>query len=156
MSIQLVSPKKPTVLLGMFVLFALLLSACAKAPDKDVPQPSNPGPAGSAVKLTGNPTAGADVFSKNCVACHGEQGKKGIANPGSSDGTIPTLNPIDDLLVSSDLTVYSTNLDLYIEHGSTPEGNTPALKMTAFGDQKILTPQQIADVIAYVISLNKK
>ena len=27
--------------------------------------------------------------------------------------------------------------------------------MTAFGDEGKLTPQQIADVIAYVISLNK-
>ncbi len=35
-----------------------------------------------------------------------------------------------------------------------PEGDSPKEKMAAWGDDKKLTPQQIADVIAYVISLN--
>ena len=46
------------------------------------------------------------------------------------------------------------NVDLFLEHGSRPEGDAPAKVMPAWGDQGILTPQQIADVIAYVISLN--
>ena len=47
-----------------------------------------------------------------------------------------------------------TNLDLFLEHGSTPEGPNPKETMPAWGDTKKLTPQQIADVIAYVMSLN--
>jgi mono/diheme cytochrome c family protein len=44
---------------------------------------------------------------------------------------------------------------LFIEHGSTPEGDNPAKSMPAWGDNNTLTPQQIADVIAYIMSLNK-
>ena len=78
-----------------------------------------------------------------------------MSNPGSTDTTVPSLNPIDPGLISSDAKTYATNLDLFVEHGSTPEGSGPTLVMPALGDEKTLTPQQIADVIAYVISLNK-
>jgi mono/diheme cytochrome c family protein len=77
-----------------------------------------------------------------------------IANPGSTDGTIPPLDPIDETLIDKDLKVFATNLDLFIEHGSTPEGPSPKEKMPAWGDEQKLTPQQIADVIAYLIRLN--
>jgi mono/diheme cytochrome c family protein len=133
---------------------ALLLAACSSA--EGPAKPSNPGGAGQAVNLTGNATKGADIFKANCASCHGDQGKTGIPNPGSKDGSVPSLNPIDETLVSSDAKAYATNIDLFIEHGSTPEGSAPALKMLAFGDQKTLQPQDIADVIAYIISLNKK
>jgi mono/diheme cytochrome c family protein len=122
----------------------------------EIPKPSNAGGPGKAIDLTGDATAGATVFKDSCVECHGEEGKTGIANPGSDDGTVPSLNPIDPGLVSSDAKTFATNIDLFIEHGSTPEGDNPAKSMTAFGDQKKLTDQQIADVIAYVMSLNKK
>jgi len=120
-----------------------------------VARPSNPGGPGPAIKLTGDAKAGADVYVNNCKKCHGDNGTGGINNPGSSDGTVPALNPIDDTLKSSDPVVYATNLDLFLEHGSTPGGDKPTLTMPAWGDQKKLTDQQIADVIAYVISLNK-
>ncbi len=84
------------------------------------------------------------------------EGKGGIANPGSEDGTVPALNPIDPTLYSKDARQFAQNIDLFIEHGSTPEGKNPPFKMTAFGAQRTLTQQQIADVIAYVIGLNKK
>ena len=58
-------------------------------------------------------------------------------------------------LRAADLKTFATNLDLFLEHGSTPEGTNPTFSMPAWGDKKLLTPQQIADVIAYVISLNK-
>ena len=119
-------------------------------------KPSNPGGPGDAINLTGDVTRGSAIFVQRCKECHGDEGKVGIANPGSSDGSIPSLNPIDPGLVSSDLKVFATNIDLFIEHGSTPEGSNPAKIMTAFGDQKIMTAQEIADVIAYVISLNTK
>jgi mono/diheme cytochrome c family protein len=140
------------------MLMALLLAACSseKPADESVEsaKPSNGGGPGQAVTLTGDATKGAQVFVDTCVRCHGDQGKTGIANPGSKDGTIPPLNPIDSSMVNKDFKTFATNIDLFIEHGSTPEGDSPSLVMTPFGDNKVLTPQQIADVIAYVISLN--
>jgi mono/diheme cytochrome c family protein len=133
-------------------------TAAGATPTGGAPQiarPSNPGGPGLAIKLTGNSTAGQAVFVANCKKCHGEEGKGGVSNPGSTDGTVPPLNPIDDTLKSSDPVVYATNLDLFIEHGSTPGGDNPQQKMPAWGDEKKLTDQQIANVIAYVISLNK-
>ena len=120
-----------------------------------VPRPSNPGPPGQAVNLSGDPALGQQVFVGNCQICHNAEGKGGNPNLGSSDGTIPPLNPIDPLLKSADFKEFATNLDLFIEHGSTPEGPNPSFSMPAWGDKKQLTPQQIADVIAYVIGLNK-
>jgi S-disulfanyl-L-cysteine oxidoreductase SoxD len=120
----------------------------------DVARPSNPGGPGDAVNLTGDATVGQTLFSSLCSACHGTEGKQGIENPGSDDGTVPPLNPIDSTLVNADYKTYATNVDLFIQHGSTPAGSAPAKSMPAWGDQKTITQQQIADVIAYIISLN--
>ncbi len=103
----------------------------------------------------GDSKAGEQIFAANCQICHNTQGTGGNPNPGSTDGTIPPLNPIDPTLKSSDYTTFATNLDLFLEHGSTPEGVNPTFSMPAWGDKNILTPQQLADVIAYVIGLNK-
>lgn len=124
-------------------------------PTEEPMQPSNPGGPGPAVTLTGNATNGATVYTANCQSCHGPQGKGGVANPGSADGMIPPLNPVDETMKGSGPKTFATSLDLFIEHGSTPEGPSPALKMPAWGDTKALTPQQIADVIAYIMSLNQ-
>ncbi len=144
------------------ILLVGLLAACStpkSADDKsntsEVAKPSNGGGTGPAVNLTGDANAGAQIFTQNCQQCHGAEGKGGVPNPGSDDGTVPPLNPIDSTLKSSDYKTFASNIDLFIEHGSKPEGSNPTLQMKPFGDQKLLTPQQIADVIAYVISLNK-
>ena len=121
----------------------------------DIARPSNPGGAGVAITLQGNIAAGEQLFTQNCVACHGPKGTTGLANSGSTDGTVPALNPIDETIKNANMTAFAFNVDLFLEHGSTPEGPAPALKMPAWGDSGALTPQQIADVIAYVISLNK-
>ena len=121
----------------------------------EIARPSNTGGPGTALTLTGNTTAGQTVFVTNCQKCHGPQGQGGVSNPGSDDGTVPALNPIDSTLVSGDALANAFNLDLFIEHGSTPSGSAPQLTMPAWGDQKKLTDQQIADVMAYVLSLNQ-
>jgi mono/diheme cytochrome c family protein len=141
----------------LVLLCILVLTACSSKDTEgsEVARPSNGGGPGDAINLTGDATQGADIFANNCVACHGDQGKGGVTNPGSDDKTVPSLNPIDPTMVNSDYKTFATNIDLFVEHGSTPEGESPALSMKAFGDDKLLTPQQIADVIAYVISLNK-
>ena len=120
----------------------------------DVARPSNAGGPGAAVGLTGVAATGGQLFVTNCQKCHGEQGVGGVANPGSDDGSVPPLNPINETLIDKDPAVYATNLDLFIEHGSTPAGPNPEQKMPAWGDEKKLNAQQIADLIAYLMSLN--
>jgi mono/diheme cytochrome c family protein len=120
-------------------LLVLTLVACGK----DLTKP------GKAVNLTGDAVAGKVVYDSYCKSCHGVEAAGGVPNPGSEDGTIPELKPIDE--------EFSTvaAMDLVIEHGAIPEGEATASKMPAFGDDKALKPQQIADVIAYILSLNK-
>jgi mono/diheme cytochrome c family protein len=122
--------------------------------DSGVVRPSNPGGTGAAINLTGDKDAGRLIFETNCSVCHMPQGKGGYANPGSKDGTVPALNPINKTLKDADQKIFASNIDLFIEHGSKPQGANPVFQMPAWGDLKLLTPQQIADVIAYVISLN--
>ncbi len=123
-------------------------------PAEEVARPSNPGGPGSALGLTGDPASGQQIFAANCQICHGTDGKGGNPNPGSDDGTIPTLNPIDPTIANADPKTFALNIDLFVEHGSTPSGPNPTFSMPAWGDKKQLTPQQIADVISYVMSLN--
>ncbi|MEP7188122.1 MAG: cytochrome c [Roseiflexaceae bacterium] len=156
--------------IGLVLLFGFVFAACgtqtapaatavvapagASGPTAEAARPSNPGGPGAAITLTGDSKAGALIFVTNCKECHGDAGKGGVANPGSTDGTVPALNPIDETLVNADPKVYATNLDLFLQHGSTPAGDKPAKQMAPWGDSGTLTQQQIADVIAYVISLN--
>jgi mono/diheme cytochrome c family protein len=122
------------------VVAGLLVVACGGAPDKTK--------TGAAVSLTGNAETGRAVFIKSCVVCHGVEGGGGVPNAGSKDAEIPELKPIDEGFASV------ASMDKVIEHGALPEGDSVEKKMPAFGDDKTLTPQQIADVIAYVRSIN--
>ncbi len=144
-----------TVLISIVAI--LVLAACGSSvptPDPKAPKPSNSGGTGQALTLTGNAQNGEKIFAERCAVCHGDQGKGGVPNPGSEDGTVPPLSPIDDTLENKDPKVFAANIDLFIEHGSKPEGTDPQKSMLPFGDSKTLSPQEIADVIAYVISLN--
>lgn len=125
------------------------------APVSEVPRQSNPGDPGEAINLSGDVTLGEQLFSINCSVCHGDKGIGGIVNSGSLDGTIPSLNPIDPLLIDPDIKVFATNLDLFIQNGSTPGGTNPVFSMPAWGRSNTLSQQQIADLIVYLISLNQ-
>jgi mono/diheme cytochrome c family protein len=116
--------------------------------------PSLSGGAGPAVGLSGDIARGKVDFGVYCAACHGPEGVQGVANPGSDDGSVPPLNPIDPTLVNSDFATFATNVDLFIEHGSVPAGEGPQIMMPSFGDWGMLSDTQIADVIAYVLHLN--
>lgn len=122
---------------------------------QDIARPSNSGGPGEAVSLTGNIDSGKQIYDANCVSCHGPNGQGGVPNAGSSDEDVPALNPIDPTIKNGNPSTFAYNLDLFIEHGSRPEGTNPALQMPAWGDKGLLQPQQIADVIAYLISLNQ-
>jgi ubiquinol-cytochrome c reductase cytochrome b subunit len=112
------------------------------------------GPPGLASYTIGNVELGEYLFRQNCEACHGPQGKDKVSNPGSSDGTVPPLNPIDPELFNKDARIFTDHIDRYIQHGSIPEGSNPVLHMLDFGDTKSLTQQMIANVEAYVLHLN--
>ncbi len=116
--------------------------------------PSHEGGVSNAVNLTGNANRGKPLFGQFCATCHGPQGVLGYPNPGTEDGSVPVLNPIDPSIPDKDPKVFAQNLDLFIEHGSVPDGDNPALLMPAFGDATMLAPQDIADIMAYMIQLN--
>lgn len=145
----------PTILAGVPITAANPISSTEPA-EAEIARPSNPGDAGEAVNLTGDPAAGEKVYLDNCLMCHGPEGKDEVLNPGTGDLKVPPLNPIDDTLISSDYKTYAYNLDLFMQNGSTPEGPNPSRLMPDWGAKNALTQQQIADVIAYIISLNKK
>jgi len=131
-----------------------LTAAEAESESSSIPRPSNSGGPGEAVNLTGDAASGTEIFAANCVPCHGAEGVGNVANFGSTDGTVPALNPIDPKLKDPDYKTFATNLDLFLENGSTPAGTNPIFQMPPWGSSGTLSQQQIADVIAYIISLN--
>jgi mono/diheme cytochrome c family protein len=127
----------------------------APAPAGEPARPSHPGGIGPAVGLAGDATSGAALFKANCAVCHGPEGRDDVPNPGSADGTVPALNPIDPTIAGASAAEFAANADLFLEHGSRPEGPKPEKQMPAWGDTKALAPQQIADLIAYLVSVNR-
>jgi ubiquinol-cytochrome c reductase cytochrome b subunit len=111
-------------------------------------------PPGPASYIIGNVDLGEYLFKQNCEQCHGIQGKDKVPNPGSTDGTVPPLNPIDPTLFDNNAQTFVNKIDSYIQHGSIPAGPNPVLHMLPFGDSKSLTQQMIANVEAYVLHLN--
>ena len=138
---------------GLVILFILASCNSVAKPDPNAIKPSKPGGTGEALRLNGLADQGEVVFNSKCKECHGEAGQGGILNPGAESGEVPALNPIAASLFNSNTKVFAANIDLFIEHGSVPKG-TPHRIMLAYGDYSLLSPQQIADVIAYIISLN--
>ncbi len=149
-----VAPDGPTIQAGIPVSTANA-NPTEELTGVEVARPNNPGGPGEAINLIGDPKNGEQIFVDDCQVCHGQDGKEGVLNPGSNDGMVPNLNPIDPTLVGPDHKTFAYNLDLFLQDGSIPAGNTPVKEMPAWGDSKVLTQQQIADVIAYIISLNQ-
>jgi mono/diheme cytochrome c family protein len=111
-------------------------------------------PAGRAAGIIGNAEQGEMLFDKQCVSCHANAGKGGVANPGSDDKLVPALNPIDKALFSKNAREFALSIDKFIQHGSKPDGAAPQLVMPAFGDNNSLTQQQISNIEAYILKLN--
>ena len=109
---------------------------------------------GEAAREIGNSERGAALFKNYCSSCHGPKGTLGMSNPGSVEGNVPRLNPVDRELYSGDPKTFAANIDRYIQHGSVPFGSRPSLSMLAFGDTNTLTQQEIANIEAYVMSIN--
>ncbi len=109
---------------------------------------------GQAAYIIGSARHGAELFKKNCSPCHGPVGKTNVPNPGSDDGKVPDLNPIDRDIFNADAQIFAENIDRYIQHGSVPAGPSPVIRMAAFGDTTTLTQQEISNIEAYVLDLN--
>lgn len=109
---------------------------------------------GAAADIIGSAERGEQLFKMECASCHGPAGTGRIPNPGSGEGIVPPLKPIARELFSADPKEFARNIDGYIQHGSPPEGPAPRLRMPSFGDGNSLTQQQIANVEAYLLSLN--
>ncbi len=133
---------------------AASVAAASPAPPAAATTVGPHGAPGVAVTIIGSADHGSIVFEKTCTSCHGSEGKGKIANPGSTDGTVPSLNPIAADEFSPEQKTFVTNIDRYIQHGSRPAGPGPQLSMLPFGDTNALTQQQIADLEAYILSLN--
>jgi mono/diheme cytochrome c family protein len=119
-----------------------------------IPVSGKQGPPGEAAKLTGNWEQGKVLFARNFQSCHGPEGTDKVPNPGSDDGTVPPLNPIDFHLANKNPSIFAANIDRIIQHGSIPDGPHPVLFMPDWGDSKALSQQEIADLEAYVMHLN--
>jgi mono/diheme cytochrome c family protein len=105
--------------------------------------------------MVGEAEHGAILFRLTCAACHGTDGTDKVPNPGSDRGTVPALNGIEAALSSDDPAVFAANIDRFIQHGSIPKGKAPQLHMPPVGATNTLTQQQIAQIEAYVLSLNR-
>lgn len=123
----------------------------AATPSGAVPEQVQPG---RAAFIIGSPERGAELFKRSCSSCHGAEGASGVPNPGSAEGRVPNLKPIDRELYSENALVFAENIDRYIQHGSTPAGPGPAIRMPAFGDSNTLTQQEMANIEAYILFLN--
>ncbi len=88
-----------------------------------------------------------------CFACHGPEGRGGVANPGRADGTVPDFG--------GDVMMYAKDRGAvreWIEDGVTAaraksstwreQRDRGALRMPAF--ERRLTPRQIDDLVAFV------
>jgi mono/diheme cytochrome c family protein len=113
----------------------------------------------------GSADHGKLIFIAYCQQCHGVDGKTGIDNPHSADGTIPAINPIDPEISGADksgkigdVQKFVDNMEPYLQNGSSPDaspdGADPKYKMPSFGNTYAMSQPQIADVEAYVVQLN--
>ncbi len=124
------------------------------APETSVSIPGGKELPGPAASIIGSPDQGELLFERQCSSCHGPSGKGRISNPGSDDGFVPALNPVDKELINKNPQLFADNIDKYIQHGSSPHGPKPRLQMPAFGDTNVLTQQQISNIEAFILRLN--
>lgn len=109
---------------------------------------------GKAAFVIGSAKHGAVLFEKNCGSCHGPRGGEKVPNPGSREGFVPVIQPIDRALYNDDPQLFAIAVDLIIQHGSIPEGPNPALIMPAFGDTQAMTQQEISNLEAFILEVN--
>lgn len=113
-----------------------------------------PGGPGAAAFIIGNAARGGELFAQDCSGCHGPRGTRGVVNPGSEDGTVPTLDPIDRQIFDARAEAFAERIDQVLQHGSVPRGAHPIFRMPAFGDSRSLTQPALANLEAYIEAIN--
>ena len=125
--------------------------------------PASSGGGVQAIGIIGDKEHGAILFHQSCIMCHGPHGNNktpgytAYLNGNQSNGTqapkgVPSLNPIDRDVYNMDPQLFAQRIDQFIQHGIPNTEGGP--NMPAFGDSHALTQAQIADLEAYVLSLN--
>jgi mono/diheme cytochrome c family protein len=177
------SPAKRPISMIVFAVIVVgivamtYLGATAQTPAVTAPSGTPPPTPASALETTPNPGVsvashtigsaehGQVLFVAYCQQCHGVDGKNGITNPNSADGTVPAINPIDPEISGADklghipdVQKFVDQMDVFLQNGSspdaTPDGADPMYKMPSFGNTFAMSQPQIADVEAYVVQLN--
>jgi len=108
----------------------------------------------SAVQSTGiigDKEHGAILFHQSCIMCHGPHGDPKTPGFNAPKG-VPSLNPIDRNVFNADPQAFVEHIDQFIQHGIPNTEGGP--NMPNFGDSHALTQAQIADLEAYVLSIN--
>ena len=101
--------------------------------------------------IIGDREHGAILFHQSCIMCHGPHGNTKTPGFDAPKG-VPSLNPIDHAISSPDSQVFVQHIDQFIQHGIPNTEGGP--NMPNFGDSHALTQAQIADLEAYVLSVN--
>ena len=110
-----------------------------------------------ATGIVGNAEHGAILFHQNCIMCHGPHGNPktpgftGFMN-GAPKG-VPSLNPIGRNVFNADPQSFVEHIDQFIQRGA-PSLEAGGPNMPNFGESNTLTQAQIADLEAYILSLN--
>jgi len=119
--------------IGLSILFlaALLLTAC--------------GGGGAAATPSGDPAAGETVFLSTCASCHGPDAK-GISGLGKDLTTSQFVKDQSD-----------TELVAFVKQGrpGSDPANTTGVDMPPRGGNPALTDADLANIVAYVRTLNK-
>ncbi len=105
----------------------------------------------SSVGIIGDKEHGAVLFHQSCMMCHGPQGIPKTPGFNAPKG-VPSLNPVDSDIFNANPQAFVERIDRIIQHGIPNTEGGP--NMPDFGDSHALTQAQIADLEAYVLSLN--
>jgi len=103
------------------------------------------------VGIIGDKEHGGILFHQSCIMCHGPHGNPKTPGFNAPKG-VPSLNPIDRNVFNADSQTFVEHIDPFVQHGIPNTEGGP--NMPNFGDSHALTQAQIADLEAYVISLN--
>ncbi len=137
-------------LVSLMLGISVLVFACGGGDKNDSGKQSNGATQQAAAKQTkitikGDPVKGQALFMKNCLACHGPDGR-GIKGLGKD-------------LVNSEFVASQTDEQLldYVLKGRTPDDplNTTGVAMPPKGGNPALTNEEIIHIIAYMRQINK-
>ncbi len=133
--------------------------AAASESQEAAPPASSSGSGVQALGIIGDKDHGAILFHQSCIMCHGPHGDNKtpgftayITGGSTPPKGVPALNPIDRAVYNMDPQLFVQHIDQFIQHGIPNTEGGP--NMPAFGDSHALTQAQIADLEAYVLSLN--